>query len=167
SSTPFNALYLLVSAIVFLFIRLPYWTLALPSCCPRPQWSLIRCLCVSVFRKFLDIIYSSSAVSPSTPRSKDLTRKGTPGEKVLYLFHGGGFIYLSQRNLGCRKSLKSQIFTLYFGILKHTSITRLFALEYRLSFAPPSVADNLFPTAMIDAIAGYRYLVEERRRGWP
>lgn len=46
-------------------------------------------------------------------------------------------------------------------MLKHTGISRLFALEYRLSVGPPFAAANPFPAAIIDAIAGYRYLIED------
>lgn len=38
---------------------------------------------------------------------------------------------------------------------------RILALEYRLSSAAPFTAANPFPAALLDAIAGYRYLVED------
>ncbi len=38
---------------------------------------------------------------------------------------------------------------------------RIFGLEYRLSSAAPLKAENPFPASLIDAIAGYRYLVED------
>lgn len=36
-----------------------------------------------------------------------------------------------------------------------------FALEYRLASAPPFFSCNPFPAALIDAIAGYRYLLQD------
>lgn len=40
------------------------------------------------------------------------------------------------------------------------SIERVFSLEYRLSSAPPYPAANPFPAALLDALAGYRYLTQ-------
>jgi acetyl esterase/lipase len=48
------------------------------------------------------------------------------------------------------------------GLLQHiSSHPRLFALEYRLSSGPPFGNSNPFPAALLDAIAGYHYLVVE------
>lgn len=51
--------------------------------------------------------------------------------------------------------------TLWTGLLQHTKPTRLFALSYRLSSTSPFPSLNPFPAALIDAIAGYRYLVQD------
>lgn len=52
--------------------------------------------------------------------------------------------------------------TLWSGVLEHSKITRVFALEYRLAFAPPfNVSRNPFPAALIDSIAEYLYLVQD------
>ncbi|KZV85714.1 alpha/beta-hydrolase [Exidia glandulosa HHB12029] len=40
-------------------------------------------------------------------------------------------------------------------------IQRAFSLEYRLSSAAPYPAKNAFPAALLDALAGYRYLVHD------
>lgn len=48
------------------------------------------------------------------------------------------------------------------GVLQtcgHT-VQRAFALEYRLASSAPFEAANPFPAALLDAVAGYRYLVE-------
>jgi acetyl esterase/lipase len=46
------------------------------------------------------------------------------------------------------------------GILKHCpTVTRSFSIEYRLSKAAPYAPQGAFPSALIDALAGYDYLV--------
>ncbi|KAG9221038.1 hypothetical protein CCMSSC00406_0002362 [Pleurotus cornucopiae] len=74
-----------------------------------------------------------------------------PGEKVLYSMHGGAYTRLSAHPSNLIAAVSK-------GILKHTdSIHRVFAIEYRLSsesFAP-------FPAALLDALAGYNYLVNQ------
>ena len=51
---------------------------------------------------------------------------------------------------------------MYQGYLEHFGNNlRIFGLEYRLSSAPPFKAANPFPASLIDAISGYRYLVED------
>ncbi len=48
------------------------------------------------------------------------------------------------------------------GYLDHLGPNlRVFSLEYRLSSAAPFESANPFPASLIDAIAGYRYLVED------
>ena len=48
------------------------------------------------------------------------------------------------------------------GLLEHSSVhDRLFALEYRLASAAPFPALNPFPACLLDALAGYRYLVQD------
>ncbi|KAF9501579.1 alpha/beta-hydrolase [Pleurotus eryngii] len=74
-----------------------------------------------------------------------------PGEKVLYSMHGGAYTHLSAHPSNLVAAISK-------GILKRTdSIHRVFAIEYRLSsesFAP-------FPAALLDALAGYNYLVNQ------
>ncbi|KAI0052059.1 alpha/beta-hydrolase [Auriscalpium vulgare] len=82
-------------------------------------------------------------------------QKASPEETVLYHFHGGGFV------MGTAHPSNGPGKTLLDGFLEHTNVPRIFALEYRLSVAPPFGSENAFPAALIDAIAGYRYLVEE------
>ena len=77
------------------------------------------------------------------------------GEKVLYVLHGGAYAIQSAHP----DSLAAVIPR---GILKHTSgsVRRAFMLEYRNSKSPTSsTAGNPFPAALLDAIAGYSYLV--------
>lgn len=76
-----------------------------------------------------------------------------PGEKVLYNLHGGAY---------CRMSAHPSDPTanIVVGILQHVpSIQRAFSLEYRLSSTVPFAVAHPFPTALIDALAGYNYLV--------
>ncbi|KAH0588382.1 hypothetical protein H2248_004239 [Termitomyces sp. 'cryptogamus'] len=77
------------------------------------------------------------------------------GEKVLYHLHGGAYIRLSAHP-------SDMTATVSRGILQHTeAIYRVFALEYRLSSSKPFEVDAPFPAALIDALAGYNYLVNE------
>ena len=77
-----------------------------------------------------------------------------PGEKVIYRFHGGGYVLSSAHPSDVAASIPK-------GILEHCdSVQRTFALEYRLSSRPPyKPAANPFPAALLDALAGYNYLV--------
>ncbi|KAG6849987.1 hypothetical protein H0H93_002777 [Arthromyces matolae] len=75
------------------------------------------------------------------------------GEKVLYHLHGGAYVRLSAHPSDFTAAIPR-------GILQHTdSIRRAFALEYRLSSSKPYKVNGPFPTALIDALAGYCYLV--------
>ena len=44
--------------------------------------------------------------------------------------------------------------------MHNQQFTRAFQLEYRLSQGPPLPSENPFPAALIDAVAGYHYLVK-------
>ncbi|KAF8897030.1 Alpha/Beta hydrolase protein [Gymnopilus junonius] len=76
-----------------------------------------------------------------------------PGEKVIYQFHGGGYTRLSAHP----NDVTSQIVK---GYLKHLDIvSRVFSLEYRLASTKPFQVAHPFPTQLLDALAGYNYLV--------
>ncbi|KAJ7588054.1 Alpha/Beta hydrolase protein [Mycena floridula] len=81
-------------------------------------------------------------------------QKAKLDELVHYRFHGGGFVQ------GTSDPSNSANKALFGGLLEHSKVGRVFALEYRLSSAAPFGWRNPFPAALIDAIAGYRYLVE-------
>jgi acetyl esterase/lipase len=74
-----------------------------------------------------------------------------PGEKVVYVMHGGGYCTFSAHP-------KDLTAAMAHGILRHSHIVhRTFSIEYRLSAADPPA--NPFPSALLDALAGYNYLV--------
>ncbi|KAI0093133.1 Alpha/Beta hydrolase protein [Irpex rosettiformis] len=76
------------------------------------------------------------------------------GEKVLYALHGGGYA-------ACSAHPDDGTSNVPRGILQHTGpfLLRSFQLEYRNSKAPTENPSNPFPAALLDAIAGYDYLV--------
>lgn len=75
------------------------------------------------------------------------------GEKVIYFLHGGGYVELTAHP----SAITSKIPKL---LLKESErIKRSFAVEYRLSVGLPLGPENPFPAALIDALAGYNYLV--------
>ncbi|KAG9310503.1 alpha/beta-hydrolase [Chiua virens] len=76
-----------------------------------------------------------------------------PGDKVLYRLHGGSYIQLSAHPADPTANIARGV------LLRTTSITRTFAIEYRLSAAAPYEDANSFPAALLDALAGYIYLV--------
>lgn len=77
-----------------------------------------------------------------------------PGDTVLYRLHGGSYIQLSAHPADPTANIAR-------GIIAHSPrITRTFAIEYRLSTAAPYNNANAFPAALLDALAGYVYLVE-------
>jgi len=60
----------------------------------------------------------------------------------------------------CQPTLNDSIGTIIRNIIQHCQpVQRAFALEYRLSSTDPLPSANPFPAALIDAIAGYNYLV--------
>ena len=77
-----------------------------------------------------------------------------PSEKVVYSLHGGGYVQESAHP-------NNFISAIGRGLLKHVEpVTRVFALEYRLAVGKPEPA-HPFPTQLIDALAGYNYLVND------
>ncbi|KZV85696.1 alpha/beta-hydrolase [Exidia glandulosa HHB12029] len=83
-------------------------------------------------------------------------QRAAPGEHVLYSLHGGGYF-------GSSGSPKSLLTPIILNILSNSDglLKRAFALEYRLSSAAPLRVSNPFPAALLDALAGYRYLVHD------
>ncbi|KAI0344784.1 alpha/beta-hydrolase [Trametopsis cervina] len=79
-----------------------------------------------------------------------------PGEKMLYVLHGGGFTRQSASPSDPTSNIPR-------GILEHTSsdVTRALTLEYRLTKHRSVKPYHPFPAALLDAIAGYNYLVNE------
>lgn len=76
-----------------------------------------------------------------------------PGEKILYVLHGGAYVALSAHPSDVTASIAR-------GFLKYCdSIHRVFSIEYRLSVGLPHKPAYPFPTALLDALAGYNYLV--------
>lgn len=76
-----------------------------------------------------------------------------PGEKVLYFMHGGSYLCLSAHPTSPTSILPRVI------IKSCPSIRRAFNIEYRLSSIIPGSKEGAFPSALIDALAGYAYLV--------
>ncbi|KAJ4495765.1 Alpha/Beta hydrolase protein [Lentinula edodes] len=84
----------------------------------------------------------------------DIAAPPMPGEKVIYSLHGGGYITFSAHPSDMTAAITR-------GLLKHVdSVHRVFSCEYRLSSGEGVRAQNPFPAALIDALAGYVYLVD-------
>jgi acetyl esterase/lipase len=79
-----------------------------------------------------------------------------PGEKILYALHGGGYAACSAHPSDGTASIAR-------GILQHggPSLLRAFQVEYRNSKPATESSPNPFPAALLDAIAGYNYLVHD------
>jgi acetyl esterase/lipase len=78
-----------------------------------------------------------------------------PGEKVVYNMHGGAYIRLSAHPNDPTAAIPR-------GLLQHVeSVHRTFSIEYRLSSTTPNPVANPFPAALLDALAGYNYLVND------
>ncbi|KZT01805.1 alpha/beta-hydrolase [Laetiporus sulphureus 93-53] len=73
-----------------------------------------------------------------------------PDEKVIYELHGGGWVWDSA--CMCEEMLR---------YTKDQGCTRAFQIEYRLSQGSLFPPKGAFPAALIDAIAGYNYLVND------
>ncbi len=81
------------------------------------------------------------------------------GEKVLFFLHGGGYVILSAHP-------DSSTSLIPRSIIAHcanasANVNRSFNLEYRLSTHDPKPRENPFPAALLDALAGYAYLIDE------
>jgi len=75
------------------------------------------------------------------------------GEKIVYALHGGAYTSLSAHPTDPTAPIA-------LGLLEHVGPgRRVFSVEYRLSSGKPFKVANPFPTALIDALAGYSYLV--------
>ncbi|OBZ68272.1 Esterase [Grifola frondosa] len=72
--------------------------------------------------------------------------------KVIYYLHGGGFISLSAHPREVLAAIPRALLSCC------PSPARAFAVEYRLTAGPPRPA-HPFPASLLDALAGYRYLV--------
>ncbi|KAJ3572736.1 hypothetical protein NP233_g2894 [Leucocoprinus birnbaumii] len=86
----------------------------------------------------------------------DANYKPSKTDKVVYTLHGGGFVSFSAHPA-------DPLATIAHGIIKEcTTVKRLFCIEYRLSkWDMKTHTTHPFPTALVDAIAGYNYLVNE------
>jgi len=89
-------------------------------------------------------------------KRESTTKVGAPpklGEKIVYFMHGGAYVRLSAHP-------KDVTATIARGFLEHVgSVHRTFSIEYRLSSTTPNPVANPFPAALLDALAGYNYLV--------
>ncbi|KAL7278968.1 hypothetical protein ACG7TL_006800 [Trametes sanguinea] len=82
-------------------------------------------------------------------------QRAKPGERVVYHLHGGAHVRETSHPSGSMGPG-------YEGLLKcFGHQTRIFSLEYRLASAAPDPAANSFPSSLLDAIAGYRYLLHD------
>jgi acetyl esterase/lipase len=72
---------------------------------------------------------------------------------VIYYLHGGGYVMLSAHSSHMRPLISDLLHSL-------PRVQRTLALEYRLSTTKPFVPAAPFPAALIDALAGYVYLVD-------
>ncbi|KAJ7178440.1 endoplasmic reticulum protein [Mycena crocata] len=76
-----------------------------------------------------------------------------PGEKIVYALHGGAYTRLSAHPTDPTAAIAR-------GLLERVdSVHRTFTIEYRLSSAKPFPVANPFPSALLDALTGYNYLV--------
>jgi acetyl esterase/lipase len=76
-------------------------------------------------------------------------------EKVVYHLHGGAYIYGSAHPTDSNTGT-----AITKGFLQFVEpVTRAFAVEYRLASGKPFETEYPFPTQLLDALAGYNYLV--------
>ena len=79
----------------------------------------------------------------------------SPDEKVVLYLHAGGYAIDTAHPSG----IDIATVPAFLNISKN--IGRVLAVEYRLSATDPYPASNPFPAALIDAIAGYNYLLND------
>jgi len=76
-----------------------------------------------------------------------------PGEKVIYTLHGGGYRIGSAHPKDLTAAIPRTLLS------SCDIVHRTFSIEYRLSAGAPDPPVNPFPAALLDALAGYNYLV--------
>ncbi|KAI0629129.1 alpha/beta-hydrolase [Trametes polyzona] len=83
-------------------------------------------------------------------------QKAGPDEKVIYGFHGGGYV------MGAAHPdfATGYIYKKMFNYMPK-GYERIFLCEYRLAWSDPLPTQGAFPAALIDALAGYQYLVRD------
>ncbi|KAK1224600.1 hypothetical protein PQX77_012495 [Marasmius sp. AFHP31] len=86
---------------------------------------------------------------PDLHKSLDLSQR-----KVIYSLHGGSYIQCSAHPSGVNSTIVRA-----FLDKTHGSVPFVFAIEYRLSTTHPLKPSNPFPAALLDALAGYNYLI--------
>ncbi|KAI0666806.1 alpha/beta-hydrolase [Trametes maxima] len=79
-----------------------------------------------------------------------------PDEKVIYGFHGGGYVMGSAHPHFATGYIYRNLLDKYAK-----GYDRIFQVEYRLSQSDPLPPQGAFPAALIDALAGYKYLVHD------
>lgn len=82
----------------------------------------------------------------------------SPGEKVFYLFHGGGYVVETAHPDG----IVSRILKDFLHNSSSPFLRRTFGVEYRLSRPGEPGKESMypFPAALIDALAGYLHLLK-------
>jgi acetyl esterase/lipase len=80
--------------------------------------------------------------------------KAAPGEEVIFFVHGGGFIRQSAHPIDTTSTSPTDT------LKTLPRIQRLLSIEYRLCAGEPvAPAAHPFPTALLDVLTGYSYLV--------
>ena len=82
----------------------------------------------------------------------------SPGEKIFYLCHGGGYVVETAHPDG----VVSKVLKEFLQNSSSPSLRRTFAVEYRLS-SPGEPGEGSvfpFPAALLDGLAGYLYLTK-------
>jgi monoterpene epsilon-lactone hydrolase len=87
----------------------------------------------------------SEAVSANGVEAEWITAPGAAADRIVLYLHGGGYV------LGSVKTHRDLI-----GRISRAAQARVLALNYRLGPEHP------FPAAVDDAVAGYRYLIENK-----
>ncbi|KDQ62915.1 hypothetical protein JAAARDRAFT_202454 [Jaapia argillacea MUCL 33604] len=97
--------------------------------------------------------YGLTQSPPFSPQNLPIASPPLPHEKVVYTLHGGGYTALSAHPEDVAVDMAK-------GLLEHCKdVYRTFSIEYRLSVGAPFTPSNPFPAALLDALAGYNYLV--------
>jgi acetyl esterase/lipase len=94
----------------------------------------------------------------SSPSFDAANEPAGENEKIVYCLHGGAYTHLS----AFPGDITAVIAKGLLKALKRKGVIRIFSAEYRLSKGAPHKPAHPFPTALLDALSGYYYLVHER-----
>ncbi|KIJ57189.1 hypothetical protein M422DRAFT_148502 [Sphaerobolus stellatus SS14] len=146
---PWRTLYIYYWKITTFLIREPYWriTSLVPSWRPRKSWDITR----SLFTKRINSYNGMRFMTTPDTTFVDVDSHAKEPSKF-------GF---KLTNYFCQLGTASTSSPFITELLQQSgTMKRAFAVDYRLSSGTPFVTNNPFPAALLDALAGYKYLVD-------
>ncbi|QRV95091.1 carbohydrate esterase family 10 protein [Ceratobasidium sp. AG-Ba] len=112
-------------------------------------------------KKFAEACHAQSIRIPAygfgdwnvEPRGEPLAKDG---ERIVLHFHGGAYVFGTAHPEDMTANISRGLIEWGSGV-----VSRTLSVDYRLSSSAPFTVSGPFPSALIDALAGYVYLVRK------